>query len=84
MPSWYRNSNRREDNVAGHKYGGKTELAGMNGNIIVVIHNDTLLNAGTADMLVTFQTLCAGIGTPEGGISRERPGNVWNPSSVVA
>ena len=38
----------------------------MNGNIIVVIHNDTLLNAGTADMLVTFQTLCAGIGTHEG------------------
>ena len=23
-PSWYRNSNLREDNVAGHKYGGKT------------------------------------------------------------
>ena len=56
----------------------------MNGNIIVVIHNDTLLNVGTADMLVTIQTLCAGIGTHEGGMSRERPGDVWNPSSVDA
>lgn len=46
----------------------------MNGNIIVVIHNDTLLNAGTADMLVTFQTLCAGIGTHEGGIFQGKTG----------
>ena len=43
MSTWYRKSKRREDNIAGHKYGGKTELACVNGNITAIIHNDTLL-----------------------------------------
>jgi hypothetical protein len=43
MSTWYRKSKRREDNIAGHKYGGKTELACVNGNITAIIHNDILL-----------------------------------------